>query len=325
MVWVMAQPRIIRRCKENGTVYHVVSRTVNKEFLWDNEAKEVLRKQFRKVAAFCGVEILAHCIMSNHFHLLVKIVTERSASLSNEALFARCQALYTHEKDSLVLARIQASLFGDQDEARSSMRQKLLRRMDDLSMFMKILKQRFSIWINKQRRRWGTHWGERFHSVLVQSHPPALLAVAAYIALNPLRAGICQDPKNYRFSSYTEAVIGHKAARESILFVTGEKNAHQAMSEFRQYMIAVGRLPRRHGEAATVSAALADQVRQKHGNLDKTEIWTTQTKFFCTGLIIGSRSYVDKAVNECQIRLTNKTKPRLLPMESPDSLTCLRL
>ncbi len=82
--------------------------------------------------------------------------------------------------------------------------------MDDVSAFMKLLKQRFSIWYNRSHGRGGTHWCERFQSVLVEDTPHALRLVAAYIALNPVRAGLCRDPKDYRFSSYAEA-LGDKA------------------------------------------------------------------------------------------------------------------
>ena len=41
--------------------------------------------------------------------------------------------------------------------------------MHDLSEFMKTLKQRFSIWYNRNHdKRLGTLWTERFKSVLVE-------------------------------------------------------------------------------------------------------------------------------------------------------------
>jgi len=36
-------------------------------------AKEVLRKQLWAVADFCGVQILTHAILANHFHVLLKV------------------------------------------------------------------------------------------------------------------------------------------------------------------------------------------------------------------------------------------------------------
>ena len=79
-------------------------------------------------------------------------------------------------------------------DAAEEMRTKLLSRMGDVSVFMKELKQRFSIWYNKSHRRYETLWAERFKSVLVEGSRSALRTVAAYIDLNPVRAGLVEDP-----------------------------------------------------------------------------------------------------------------------------------
>lgn len=59
-------------------------------------------------------------------------------------------------------------------------------------------------------------WEERFKSVLVGGTPGALTAVAAYIDLNAVRAGIVGDPKDYRFCGYGEAMGGSKQARDGL-------------------------------------------------------------------------------------------------------------
>ncbi|MGY9057622.1 MAG: transposase, partial [Alphaproteobacteria bacterium] len=63
------------RIKMEGesSVYHCMTKIVGGDFLLEGEReKEVLRKQIWKVSAFCGVEVLTYCIMSNHFHILVR-------------------------------------------------------------------------------------------------------------------------------------------------------------------------------------------------------------------------------------------------------------
>jgi len=45
------------------------------------------------------------------------------------------------------------------------------------------------------------YWAERFKSVLLEGGE-ALAAVAAYIELNPVRAGLCADPKDYRYCGF---------------------------------------------------------------------------------------------------------------------------
>ncbi|MFU8849368.1 MAG: transposase, partial [Opitutales bacterium] len=95
-------------------------------------------------------------------------------------------------------------------------------RMHSLSEFMKTLLQRFTRWFNRQKKRSGTLWEERFKSVIVESGIPAR-TVAAYIDLNPVRAGMAADPADYRWSSYGEAVgaggrtVAGKAARGGLV------------------------------------------------------------------------------------------------------------
>ncbi|MCX6863846.1 MAG: transposase, partial [Verrucomicrobia bacterium] len=61
------------RIKEAGAVYHCVSRTVGGQFLLDDLAKQRLVDLLFPLAQFCGVEIITYCMMSNHFHLLIRI------------------------------------------------------------------------------------------------------------------------------------------------------------------------------------------------------------------------------------------------------------
>jgi hypothetical protein len=82
---------------------------------------------------------------------------------------------------------------------------------------LKMLKQRFSHWYNRRQteRRTGTLWEGRYGSVLVESGD-ALQSMAQYIDLNPLRAGLVEDPKEYRWCGYAEAVAGQTAAAASL-------------------------------------------------------------------------------------------------------------
>jgi hypothetical protein len=56
---------------------------------------------------------------------------------------------------------------------------------------------------------------ERFKSVLVEDGE-ALRTMALYIDLNPLRAGLVADPKDYRWTGYGEACGGSKRARRGL-------------------------------------------------------------------------------------------------------------
>lgn len=51
---------------------------------------------------------------------------------------------------------------------------------------------------------------DRNRSILVQGSSNALTTMAAYIDLNPVRAGLVEDPGAYRYCGYGEAVGGSR-------------------------------------------------------------------------------------------------------------------
>src|SRR5512138_1207156 len=96
---------------------------------------------------------------------------------------------------------------------------------------MKLLKQRFTQWYNGRAKRKGTLWEERFKSVLIDGAGESLVATAAYIDLNPVRARQVKDPKDYRYSGYGEALAGRKRAR------LGLQKVVQALQQGREESI----------------------------------------------------------------------------------------
>ena len=126
------------RLKVSGAAatYHCMTRTVNGERLFDDRAKEVLRKVLWQVADFCGVEVLTYCIMSNHFHVLVRVPV--LDELSDAELMRRYKVLYPkptkYQEASIKVLERDLAAGGAEAEA---VRQRLLVRMGDVSEFMK--------------------------------------------------------------------------------------------------------------------------------------------------------------------------------------------
>ena len=199
-----------------GAVYHCVSRVVGREHLIDDVGKELLVQLLWKIAGFCGVEIITYCMMDNHFHILVRV--PEKGEISDVELVERVAGLYGARGVLTVLARQALKERGKID---ADVREGLVARMGDVSEFMKEFKQRFSRWYNRRHDRDGAFWSERFRSVLVEDQPNAVEAVAAYIDLNPVRAGLVADPKDYRFCGYAAALAGNKLARNGLMSIQG--------------------------------------------------------------------------------------------------------
>ncbi len=208
--------RLPRACAPEGCdgYYHVVSRINGRARVLTDTRREGFRELLGRVVGFCGVEVLTYCFMENHFHLLVRVPGE-VGEIDDEELLRRAALLYgappSRGRQPLSLAGIRGALERGTAEEREAMRSLLIGRMGSLPMFVKILKQRFSLRYNREHGRLGTLWEGPFRSVLVEPTHRALSVVGAYIDLNPVRAGIVEDPKDYRFSGYGEAVELEKA------------------------------------------------------------------------------------------------------------------
>lgn len=72
---------------------------------------------------------------------------------------------------------------------------------ENLAKFIKLIAQKYTQYINKVHKRTGTLWEGRFKSSPV-SKDNYLLACSRYIELNPVRAHLVKDPKDYSWSSY---------------------------------------------------------------------------------------------------------------------------
>ena len=218
-----------RRIKpDQGAIcFHVMSRTVNGEFLFGPTEKEAFRRMMWRMAKFAGVEIFTYVVMDNHFHILLKVPDrekwlKRFDTKPGEAANAGEERLLTHlatvySKAFLKQLRNELKSFRERgmEEEVEKILDRFKRRFCDVSLFVKELKERFSRWFNKQNGRRGTLWMDRFKSVCVDGEA-ALATMAAYIDLNPVRAGIVEDPMLYEWSGYGEASGGSRRARRGV-------------------------------------------------------------------------------------------------------------
>jgi putative transposase len=190
-----------------------------------------------------------------------------------------------------------------QDDAAEELRERFFVRMWDVSWFMKMLKQRFSHWFNRRFKRKGTLWEERFRSVLVEGAGSALATIAAYIDLNPVRAGMVGDPKEYRWSGYAEAAGGGRLAREGLRVAVEARLRHpvvpqRVLAEYRSFLFDSGsaREPGRNGERGRLgfSREQIQEVLAQGGELGLADALRCRVRYFCDGAILGSRAFVDR-------------------------------
>jgi len=165
--------------------YHIISRVVDRRFILGDEEREHFVVLMRKLEAFLGLRVVTYVVMSNHFHLLIEEPDrDNFPAMDRETLLQRLGYLYKQSTVDAVREELdRASAQGGQ-EWEQQIFARYQRRMGDVSIFMKELKQRFSQWYNRSKGRKGTLWEERYKSVLVEGDEKALMTVAAYIDLN---------------------------------------------------------------------------------------------------------------------------------------------
>jgi REP element-mobilizing transposase RayT len=308
----MRQPRIKEDPAVGEAVYHCMTRVVNKERLFDDPAREILRRQLWLVAEYCGVEVLTYAILRNHFHVLVKV--PRQTVVTDEELLRRYHLLYPRptRHQTARLSVIQSQLAENGPEA-LVWRRRQLSLMGDVSQYMKLLKQRFSIWFNQSHERIGTLWCERFKSVLVEPRGEALRIIAAYIDLNLVRAGMATDPKDGRFCGYAEAVAGYEPARRGLMAVCGLTDWSQAQSAYRQGLFGTGTEAREHKHVITHEDF--QRVMREGGQLPLAEVLRCRVRYFSDGAVLGSQAFVAAHLARYRQRTGRRERmaPRLLP------------
>ncbi|MCH8473960.1 MAG: transposase [Opitutales bacterium] len=320
----MRQKRIL--FEDAAAVYHVMSRTVNGEKIFGDKEKAVMRKMLFKVAAFAGVKILTYCLMSNHFHILVEVPDASGVTLTDEELLERYKHLHGEDNHLRKSPRSQVyapntpeqveRILKDGGEEAEKLRRALLKRMHNLTGFVQTFKQRVSIWYNANYRRFGPLWSDRFKSLLVEGNGLALRIVAAYIDLNPVRAGLVEDPAKYAFSGYGEAEICREIETDLGCIVRAKENDSRTeiLREYRLLVLGLGAKPKKG------QPHLQNTRKEMHKLLCQREAEnSTRTENLpefaplVKGQVLGSKVFVEKCSGKLQAGSSRKKPHKISP------------
>ena len=286
--------------------YHCISRVVDRQFVFGNLEKERFVSLLREYEAFCGVRIITFCILSNHFHLLVEVPQPPPSLPSDDELLLRIERLSGFAGNATARQMLHSLRSQGQHDAAEAFRQTYFERMWNLSAFMKLLKQRFTQWFNRQRARQGTLWEERFKSVLIQGAGNALATIAAYIDLNPVRAGLVDDPALYPWCGYADALAGNPSASAGLRTLIA--GLHQvdpdslplthAIASYRLWLFGQGEANEGSDELGRplrpgFSRESVIKVVQARGSVELPDYLRLRVRYFSDGAILGTRTFVD--------------------------------
>lgn len=316
--------------------YHCMSRVVDRQFIFGEAEKEHFANLMRRYAHFCGVRIITFCLMGNHFHLLIEVPKRPDSPPADDILLDRIRAIYPRALVQQI--RTQLSDPSMQPPQKDFLRHQFWKRMGDLSQYLKELKQRFSQWHNLRHGRRGTLWEERFKSVLIGPDGSALTTVAAYIDLNPVRAGLVANPSAYRWSGYGQASAGRPEALAGyqVLAAVGAGSPPRPSQALRLYRTRLfDRAERRRvfpparADFGSDGGSPESQAHKPWLPRDNPGLFTQllhRIRYFSDGAAIGSRSFVESIAlhHRSWLRKKRQTAPHPLSHFKNASLFSLR-
>ena len=345
--FVMRQLRFLSPSHESSSsLQHVIGRACGRDFLLsDSRAKLEFLRLLRSYEEFLEVRVLSYVIMDNHFHLMLEIPPKKlgaAVPMSDARLLAKIEKFYSHQHYIDFFQMLTRLRDANSDKAAEELKATYTRRMHDLSCFMQCFKMRFTQWYNKTYGRTGTLWEGRFKSVLVEDGYAARV-MAAYIDLNPVRAGMVKRPEDYRWSSYGQAMKpkvdrGRRLAREGLCRVmqldkeTGGRVAAENSAViwedegapwYRMMLFAdgeevfVSRLE--SGEVKLLvrkgfKREEVEKVLAKGGKLSFGESLRCKVRYLSDGMVFGTRGFVDGVFKEARTRFGEKRKSGARPM-----------
>lgn len=315
--------------REKPAIYHCISRVVDRSFVLGNPEREHFRMFMRMQENFTGCRVLSYCIMSNHFHILLEVPPMPEGGISDGELLKRLSATNTEAFVAVVAKELREARSQRREDRVAEIHSRFTYRMHSLSEFMKTLLQRFTRWFNRTHQRSGTLWEERYKSVIVESGIAAR-TMAAYIDLNPVRAGMVSDPAEYRWSSYGEAVGGGpkgngKKAREGLVRACMSQQGAGFEAEkwkevsriYRRTMgLALGRKSCKADvekgvvrlQMNTAEALEAKENGTMLPDLKMAAMLRHRVRYFTDGAVIGSKAFVNEAFLSARGRFTAKRK-----------------
>ncbi len=207
----MPKPRKAQVSLETTPYYHCVSRCVRRAFLCGVDAltgksyehrREWIVERIKALVEIFAIDTCAYSVMSNHYHIIVHVDTERAAGWSEQDVIERWERLFSLP---VIVQRYRAmeTLSSAERDVVSELVGKWRRRLYDISWFMRCINEPIARQANQEDGCTGRYWEGRYKSQALLDEK-ALVACMAYVDLNPVRAGMAETPEQSEFTSIAE-------------------------------------------------------------------------------------------------------------------------
>jgi len=201
---------------ESGKYYHVYNRTNNKEDLFKDDLDKMVFLNKIKSYSEGYFDVVAYCLLENHFHLLIKVHPIQS-------IISHLKRFFEFE-----LSAAQNSFLSAPDE--SSLNQTVVSQLR--SLFIS-----YTIGINKKHNRKGNLFNRSCKRIYVDDIS-YLKKLVLYIHNNPIKHLLRKDINSYEWSSFFELTHDSKflCNQESLIKIFGrEENLIEIHSKNNNY------------------------------------------------------------------------------------------
>ena len=303
--------------------YHLINRTAGDPAAlpFTDEDKEYFFTLAERLSLLYAIELVSLVVMSNHFHIVCVAPADKPGL---DEIRRRWRAFYPYR----------AAHGLEPDWSNPEIVEKWATKMRDISDFMKELQQRFSRWYNQTHGRRGPVWTNRFKNVILQ-HGQALYSCVHYVEMNPVRAGVCADPADYRFSTYgrysqsgrhpfAESARKHLGISLSWIYrkdAWAEADVREIMGKLGGDLAATA-VGEAGGDEQDVRA-VREAVRKQGGGFVLTA--RRRIRYWSDGAIIGSKEFVREVAATCwtEEKARRKRLTRARP-EQPEQASTVR-
>lgn len=211
----MGYPRKSLICLSDTPYYHVVARCVRRAWLcgYDTYAnkdyshrKPWVMQRLRFLAEIFAIDLCAYAVMSNHYHLVLRVDRERGAQLTKEEVVQRWTRLFRAPSS------IQSWQKGEGTAVERAVAEEMIerwrKRLIDISWYMRTLNEYLARRANAEDECTGRFWEGRFKSQALLDEA-GLLTAMVYVDLNPVRAGTAKVPEESEFTSVYARIRQH--------------------------------------------------------------------------------------------------------------------
>lgn len=215
-------------------VVHAVQRCVRQAFLCGidknsgnnyEHRRQWIRDRFEFLASVFGIDCLTYTVLSNHLHIVLRSRPDVVKSWSDKEVARRWCRLFPKRRDKggkplepnefeLNTILLNAQKLGE-----------VRRRLSDISWWMRCTAENIARQANKEDRTTGRFWQGRYRAQILLDEA-SILACAAYVDLNPIRAALADRPENSEFTGARDRIDDLKA-RQGTKRENLKKSTHQ--------------------------------------------------------------------------------------------------